>query len=379
MKTNLFQKIWQLFVIFMLTITLQYAFADLSVELVSPVDGASFRPKSTIIMSAIPVVTSGTLREVRFYHTTGSIGKGVGEEFTYEWKNVKSGNYYVYARVSDTDNNYAYSDTIKVRVGDISRGDVIKNGDFDISLAPWQLQNSNGSASKATIYNDIYFEDSSYVYIDMTSPGTETWHTQLLQTVPLIPDHTYEIWFYCDADERKQIQIAMQMNHDPWTTYYAEDVVIDGAGEYGPYTFVNTFDDATNVFKFNIAGNTIDIFFDRVRIIDRSLTSISSENLFTRGLAAQFELFPSYPNPFNMSTNIQYRLSKTANVTLNIYNIQGQLVRTLLNENKTPGLYTTTWDGVDNLGLIVPSGVYFYRMEIPAENVHLSSKVLLLK
>jgi len=360
--------------------TAQFAFADLSVTMTNPSGDATYSAKSNITLTATPLLTSGTFKDIRFYYGNTVIGKATGDPLSYVWKNVKSGNYNVFARVRDTDNNQADSDTIHIRVGNVSNGDVLKNGDFDINIAPWQLQNNQGAASTAHIYNDMYFEDSSYIYIDITNGSTENWHIQLWQNVPLVPDHTYEIWFYSDAEERKTIQIAMQMNQDPWTTYYAEDVVIDGAGEYGPYTFVNTFTDPGNVFKFNIAGNTIDIFFDRVRIIDRTLTSVTSRNLFTKnGIPVEYELFHSYPNPFNMNTNIQYRLSKPANVILNIYNMRGQLVKSLVDEKMSAGLYTARWDGTDNNSMVVPSGVYVYRMEIPADKVQLTSKVILIK
>ena len=53
-------------------------------------------------------------------------------------------------------------------------------------------------------------------------------------------------------------------------------------------------------------------------------------------------------------------------VSLRIYNIQGQEVRTLVNDAKEPGSYTVTWSGEDNSGEIVASGIYFYRLEVGA-------------
>jgi len=73
-------------------------------------------------------------------------------------------------------------------------------------------------------------------------------------------------------------------------------------------------------------------------------------------------LAQNYPNPFNPTTRIQYSVKENARVSLRVYNVAGQLVRTLVNDVKTPGPHTVTWDGMNNAGSSVASGVYFYRM-----------------
>ncbi len=76
-----------------------------------------------------------------------------------------------------------------------------------------------------------------------------------------------------------------------------------------------------------------------------------------------FELKQNYPNPFNPSTTISFSLKIDGPVKLLVYNMKGQLVRTLLNENKKAGIYTMNWDGVDDNGNKVPSGVYIYALK----------------
>jgi len=74
-----------------------------------------------------------------------------------------------------------------------------------------------------------------------------------------------------------------------------------------------------------------------------------------------FSLDHNYPNPFNPSTTIQYSVGKTMNVSMKVYNLNGQLVRTLVSESHTPGTYQTRWNGRDAKGRMVPSGLYIYR------------------
>ena len=77
-------------------------------------------------------------------------------------------------------------------------------------------------------------------------------------------------------------------------------------------------------------------------------------------------LHPNYPNPFNNSTQIPYRVSTSGPVRLVIYNTLGQPVRTLVDEVQTPGAYQVPWDGRDHRGARVASGVYLYRLQAGA-------------
>ncbi len=76
-----------------------------------------------------------------------------------------------------------------------------------------------------------------------------------------------------------------------------------------------------------------------------------------------FDLKQNYPNPFNPTTNISYSIAKPGLVTLDIYNIKGQKIRTLVNEVKNPGSYSMVWNGFDDGGCSLVGGVYFYRLK----------------
>jgi hypothetical protein len=76
-----------------------------------------------------------------------------------------------------------------------------------------------------------------------------------------------------------------------------------------------------------------------------------------------FELRQNYPNPFNPTTNISYALPRDVQVKLTIYNLLGQRVRELVNEAQKAGVHTQVWDGRDQGGRSLPSGVYHFRIE----------------
>lgn len=73
----------------------------------------------------------------------------------------------------------------------------------------------------------------------------------------------------------------------------------------------------------------------------------------------------NYPNPFNPTTSIKFSLNEAQHVQLDIFNIRGQKVKTLLNENLSPRDYSITWNGDDKNGNQVPSGFYMYRIKTP--------------
>jgi flagellar hook assembly protein FlgD len=90
-----------------------------------------------------------------------------------------------------------------------------------------------------------------------------------------------------------------------------------------------------------------------------------------------FLLSQNYPNPFNPTTSIDYTLPKSSPVTLKIFNLLGQEIRTLVNEHQSAGTRTVVWDGQDHSGRQVSSGIYVYQLQ--AGNVVRSRKMLLVR
>ncbi len=90
-----------------------------------------------------------------------------------------------------------------------------------------------------------------------------------------------------------------------------------------------------------------------------------------------FELAQNYPNPFNPVTTISYSVPRRAQVTIDVFDILGQKVRTLVVGNKAAGSYQVEWDGTDNAGRAVATGIYLYRYQ--AGDVVQTKKMLLLK
>jgi hypothetical protein len=126
-------------------------------------------------------------------------------------------------------------------------------------------------------------------------------------------------------------------------------------------------------------GSTIEIYYDASGIDTDQPRMYSGR------------LYQNYPNPFNPSTTIRFevpgkglagaaagfsRAQVTEPVQLAVYDVMGRLVKTLVSDEFSPGLYSVVWDGTDNQGMTVGSGVYFYRL-VSGNSIRTKKMVLL--
>jgi len=108
----------------------------------------------------------------------------------------------------------------------------------------------------------------------------------------------------------------------------------------------------------------IEWFVDDISII-RGETAVLVNDI--QKLPHVFQLYQNYPNPFNSATVIEYEVNspKPVAIDLNVINLKGQLVKTLISKKQSRGHYFTTWNGKNEQGIPVPSGVYFYQVYSP--------------
>jgi len=114
--------------------------------------------------------------------------------------------------------------------------------------------------------------------------------------------------------------------------------------------------------RFNTGYNQPEIF-----------TGIDDEQIFNYSGSSPY----NYPNPFNPITNIAYSIKETGKVTIEIYNLKGQLVKLLINEVKETGDHTAIWNGKDDSGKPISSGIYFYKLK--SANYTSTKKMIMIK
>lgn len=139
--------------------------------------------------------------------------------------------------------------------------------------------------------------------------------------------------------------------------------VVDISNNRSIHSFPYSFESSTQN-RFKVAAGTGEYVKQALAEIEASLPD-------------RFELLRNYPNPFNPNTTIRYALPKAGRVHLTIYNLLGQKVRALVDEHRETGRWEVMWNGTNEFGKQVASGVYFYVLRTP--DFQQSRKMLLLR
>jgi flagellar hook assembly protein FlgD len=115
------------------------------------------------------------------------------------------------------------------------------------------------------------------------------------------------------------------------------------------------------------------VYWDDLEIQVIDVTDVENDGL----IPAVFEVSQNYPNPFNPSTTISYAIPQQSNVVVKIYDMLGREVKTLVSAEQIPGVYDVVWNGDDNFGSKVATGIYIYR--VVAGQFATVKKMVLLK
>jgi hypothetical protein len=223
----------------------------------------------------------------------------------------------------------------------------------------------NSAWSDVSLTGGSTFTTSIFATLPVPSPGSPSsgayiasnsvslnWYTtstasdNLLYRVEVSssPNMTSPVLQYDDVSDLSKV---ITTPHDG--NYYWRVIAKDQSGEYSAYSSNGSF---------HTAGTT----------------GIKNE---TNLIPTKFEVFQNYPNPFNPSTIIKYGLPEAANVTVKVFNMLGQEVRTLVNDYKNAGTFNVQWNGDNNSGQKVTSGIYIFR--VTAGNNAATMKMILLK
>jgi hypothetical protein len=204
--------------------------------------------------------------------------------------------------------------------------------------------------------------------------------------------NTLEVDFYF-------VMVSMETNEDFWVQYYNGSAwqtvaTFARAGSVQNNVFYHatvTIPRSTYTFPSNAqirflcdaSADNDDVYIDQIEFrgttatLGSSFAKVSDEVSVAEALPESFELKQNYPNPFNPSTTIAFSLPEASEVTIKVYDLSGNLVRTLVNDNRTAGEHEVTWNGLNDKGVRVSSGVYIYRIE--AGNFAQTRRMVMLK
>lgn len=181
--------------------------------------------------------------------------------------------------------------------------------------------------------------------------------------------------FYDGFDTGVTYKVQVSPNKFDWTdTYWAFAGTSSDAGPETVRINLTSFPDPVYV-SWTLDGNQWSYdgwYIDDISVARKIPSSI--ENNFVPGVT---KLKGNYPNPFNPETTVSFDLAVSSNIKLNIYDLKGSLVRTLLSGEFKAGTYQARWDGKDNNSASLSSGVYYISLQTPEDNF--THKSLMIK
>lgn len=234
---------------------------------------------------------------------------------------------------------------------------LVVNGDFSDGETGWQLYVDNAASASGAVINGEY-------KVSINDSGTETYHIQLRHPDLLIEQgKTYSVSFDAFASSLCDIRSFVQHSESPWTDYSGE-MIFSLTTASRKFTHEFTMDDPTDTeaeITFHLGLSSADVTFDNI-IIQETTTSVDPDNEETY-TAGSFRLMQNYPNPFNPNTTIQYKLPRPAYMKLTVYDLSGKIVRQLDAGARSAGYHTVMWNGCNESGNPVASGVYFLHIQ----------------
>ncbi len=252
--------------------------------------------------------------------------------------------------------------------------ELINNNYFDYDLSDWGLNGESLAKLSIDFSSELEGKNSALVHVNNTS--SNSWKIQLRQIIDggIKEGKTYHIQFMAKSNKTvSNISAVIQQIHGSFSDIYSKEISLEANTKV---TIVDTFvckeTDELVEWSFNLGTasvNDVDIWFDTVHLIELDEeVSVEEENR----MPVKFELSQNYPNPFNPTTIINFSLRTEGMTKLVVYNILGQQVKVLLNENMQVGSYSIPFVA-NNL----TSGVYYYKLQ--SNNKIEIKKMLLIK
>jgi len=249
-------------------------------------------------------------------------------------------------------------------------------GNFDNCCYAWVVSDSFETDWYTTFFNDQNW--STPIEDTLTNYPPLVWTTD-----PFNNPSNSEIyirghigsWVQMGPIEKVKIMI---MSNDDYQIYLNGNLIgedLSGwAGPVGVFDVTNVWNNGGNIIAIkgiNTLGSGWGQCLVRIYLGHTTKVINSSSN------SSSFNLSQNYPNPFNPITKIEYSVKQISKVNINIYNINGELIKELLSEEKNAGSYIIVWDGRDNKGILVASGTYFYQIKV--DDFVQAKKMVLLK
>ena len=247
-----------------------------------------------------------------------------------------------------------------------------RNGEFDLGKSNWELNIFNSQANAIFEIDSTFYLTGKYsAKVNITQSSGTNWHIQLAQPLNIFSNHKYIFQFKAKSSGPKNLGYMIQKATSPYTIYLSGAVNLSNTAQLTSDSVNITSNDKVKI-SFTLGSSELEtVWIDDVSISETSLGATDVKEDKNR-LPSKFDLLQNYPNPFNPRTIISYQLPVSGNVVLKVYDVLGNEITTLVNEEKPVGYYETNWNA-SNLA----SGIYFYRLQAGSFNE--TKKMIYLK
>ena len=177
-------------------------------------------------------------------------------------------------------------------------------------------------------------------------------------------------WKYETGDTTNRVYLRLKQSQTSTTTFKMPLTIrVNYNGYSDDYEILNETRDELHLFSVKSTPSSVEIDPDNHVLKYTQLVDYDTSALDPfREIPQNFYLYQNYPNPFNEQTKIGFGLSKSCGISIRIFNVLGQEIKTVFEGFKSPGVYEIIWNGRDNSGNPVSSGMYFYTINSPFFN-----------
>ncbi len=297
--------------------------------------------------------------DILIQYNTGYQDYAIGE--TKEWNNVESNNSQIFAYTQTSDLLYFSN-----------------SGTFDMTI--WTEENVTLAGTTSNI--EVVLSANAYAYAKVVYTYDPSLPVELssFSAIQTSTNDAEIIWETQSETDHIGFNILKNETENTESSQKVNAVIIPSSGTSngGEYSFVDDDVDEEVTYYYWLEsvsfGGNVELYGPVSVRID--FKEDEEEDAPNEAYAIN-EIKSVYPNPFNPLTTIEYNIVEDSHVSIEVYNLKGQRVTTLVNEYKDAKTYNVTWNGKTDSGTDVTSGVYFVKMQ--TENQVYTKKVVLMK
>ena len=396
------------------------------VSIQSPSAGEVFYVPSEITIDAVVDMSEGSISKVSFYNGSNKLGEDNSSPYTYQWSVDQVGIYLLKVIASTDDGLQIGSRPVWILVTDTGGGKEIIWHSYDVKMntgfQPAIVLDQNGKTpATVELYQSV--KDGSVDQGKLFTGFNSGQHLESFNRVEDFWAHStgkngYPYAGKSSVDRGSDVGESnvpaplgvrdLQMHPPPTDKmtvaafmapfdgkYAVSDLAVRRLQRHGRTVTYRVFDASMNpiaaltglndrawvtdekTYELGILAAGARIYFAVDKGEDDSFDLDATEIVWTvtfdgnashlgekqDSLSKHFAIEQNYPNPFNSDTAINFHVPKTERVSINVYDILGQNIRTLLNNNMRPGQHRIKWNGRNDKGDVSPSGIYFYKIK----------------